>query len=178
MIFPTIKKKNLQRRRSKSNDVNGNIRFLYEKRQRKKGDSSSDELENIKSSKKKKRNSVTIKSPLVNNESVLTLNSTVDESLFKNPKNSPRLVKLTEQPISHKNSKIFETTQLKLTKMSEPTPINNLKYPKNSNNRTILLSENCTKQKSHTEAGSKSSKSDASIHRTDYLQVPNFFRKH
>jgi len=175
MIFP-IKKKTLQRRRSKSNDSSGNIRILYEKRQ-KKGDSSADELDNLKSYKKKKRNSLTIKSLLVNNEPVPTLNSTVDETLFfKNPKNSSRSLKPTEP--SQKNTKIIEQpTHLKLTKMSDPTPTHNNKYSKNPN-RTILLSENYTKQKSPTEAGSKSSKSDASILKTDYLQVPNFFRKH
>jgi len=77
----------LLRRRSKSNDA-GRIPKDAEKRSKKKGDSSSDELEKdlIKAiSKKKKRNSMNSKYP--NDPSSLTLRSTMNESLLsKNSK--------------------------------------------------------------------------------------------
>jgi len=95
----------LLRRRSKSNDA-GRIPKDAEKRSKKKGDSSSDELEKdlIKAiSKKKKRNSMNSKYP--NDPSALTLRSTMNESLLS--KNSKS--KKTKSEASSPNSSFKST---------------------------------------------------------------------
>jgi len=91
----------LLRRRSKSNDA-GRIPKDAEKRSKKKGDSSSDELEKdlIKAtlSKKKKRNSMNSKYP--NDPSTLTLRSTMNESLLSKNSKSKKTKSEASSPTS------------------------------------------------------------------------------
>lgn len=93
--IPDDKKQKIgQRRRSKSTeDPNSNIRnTLLEKRTRKKGDYSSDEYEkeNMKSKKKKRRNSLNFKA--INEPTGSSLRCTMDESFlsFKSPKTTSK----------------------------------------------------------------------------------------
>jgi len=137
----------LLRRRSKSNDA-GRIPKDAEKRSKKKGDSSSDELEKdlIKAiSKKKKRNSMNSKYP--NDPSTLTLRSTMNESLLsKNSKSKKTKSEASSQTSSLKsgsdkdgnNAKSRSTSTENNPPIKAPKPLSTI-YP-----GTSLLSSDFT----------------------------------